>query len=71
MMTFIAFSFGYTTLAVKENHEAAEHFVCNRGPSTKDSKNGYLCMLIDSKYNLLLPRENDSLLIVTYSLSEN
>ena len=33
---FIAFSLGYTSY--QADHEAAEHFVCHRGPSTKDSE---------------------------------
>ena len=42
----ISLPFHSAALASKADHEAAEHFVCHRGPSTKDS--GYLCMLIDS-----------------------
>ena len=38
MMYFIAFPFGHALVAIKAEHEAAEHFVCHRGPSTKDSE---------------------------------
>ena len=38
MMYFIAFSFGHALVAIKADHEAAEHFVCHRRPSTKDSE---------------------------------
>ena len=38
MMYFIAFSFGHALVAIKADHEAAEDFVCHRGPSTKDSE---------------------------------
>ena len=33
---FIAFSLGYTSY--QADYEAAEHFVCHRRPSTKDSE---------------------------------
>ena len=68
-MYFIAFS--SVTLAIKADHEAAEHFVCHRGPSSKIPKNGYLCMLIDSEvysivtYLLTYLRITSSLPIVT------
>ena len=45
----ISLPFHSVTLAIKADHEAAEHFVCHRGPSSKIPKNGYLCMLIDSE----------------------
>ena len=62
MMCFIAFSFGHALVAIKADHEAAEHFVCHRGPSTKDSETEIVIfMLIDFEVYS----------IVTYSLSEN
>ena len=45
----ISLPFHSVTLAIKADHEAAEHFVCHRGPLSKIPKNGYLCMLIDSE----------------------
>ena len=68
---FISLPFHSVTLAIKADHEAAEHFVCHRGPSSKIPKNGYLCMLIDSEvysivtYLLTYLRITSSLPIVT------
>ena len=59
LMYFIAFSFGHALVAIKadhDSHEAAEHFVCHRGPSTKDSETEivvFVCWLTP-KYTLLL-----------------
>ena len=67
----ISLPFHSVTLAIKADHEAAEHFVCHRGPSSKIPKNGYLCMLIDSEvysivtYLLTYLRITSSLPIVT------
>ena len=63
---FIAFSLGYTSY--QADNEVAEHFVCHRGPSTKDSeKNGYICMLIDSEVYSIVTYfwETNSMVIVT------
>ena len=67
----ISLPFHSVTLAIKADHEAAEHFVCHRGPSSKIPKNGYLCTLIDSEvysivtYLLTYFRITNSLPIVT------
>ena len=67
----ISLPFHSVTLAIKADHEAAEHFVCHRGPLSKIPKNGYLCMLIDSEvysivtYLLTYLRITSSLPIVT------
>ena len=45
-MYLIAFSFGYTSYQLKADHEAAEHFACHRGPSTKDSENWLTLLLL-------------------------
>ena len=34
----ISLPFHYVALTIKAEHESAEHFVCHRGPSTKDSE---------------------------------
>ena len=35
----LPFTIRSVTLAIKADHEAAEHFACHRGPTTKDSEN--------------------------------
>ena len=64
----ISLPFYLVTLAIKSDHEATEHFVFNRGPSTKDSVK-YCYLLTFGKPSMLIGTEVYS--IVTYLLSEN
>jgi len=77
----ISLPFYSVTLAIKAEHEAAEHCVCHRGPWTKDSEKwlslhandseSILCryLLTFGKLSMLIGSEVYS--IVTYLLSEN
>ena len=55
------FPFYSVTLAVKAEHEAAEHRVCHRVPWTKDSE----------KWLSLYANDPEVYSVTTYSLSEN
>ena len=77
----ISLPFHSVTVAIKADHEAAEHFVCHRGPSSKDSEKWlslYANLLRSILYCYLLTFEKLSMLIgsevfsiFTYLLSEN
>ena len=77
----ISLPFYLVTRAIKADHEATEHFVFNRGPSTKDSEKWwslyadwlrsilYCYLLTFGKLSMLIGTKVYS--IVTYLLSEN
>ena len=76
----ISLPFHSVTLAIKADHEAAEHFVCRRGPPTKDSEKWlylYADWLRSILYCYLLTFGKPSMLIgsekysITYLLAEN
>ena len=65
----ISMHFHSVTLTIKADHEAAEHFVCHGGPSTKDSEKWlslyadwlqsilYCCLLTFGNLRLLISSE--------------